>query len=89
MGKELTLHEKVELGEEAKRLLAPGSMFNRVVTTLTAEYMNELIQSDVGGLTASAAHASMKALNDIKGRLKMIENDATMAVAKAKKHGHE
>jgi hypothetical protein len=89
MGRELTLHEKIELGEEAKRLLAPGSMFNKIVTALLVEYTDVLIQAPVGDLTAHAAHASMKALNDIKGRMQIIANDATMAKDKAKKHGHE
>lgn len=78
MANKLSYHEKVELAEEAKRLLSPNSMFNKIVNGLIVECHEKLIQAEVGSLTASAAHASMKALNDIKIRLQIFVNDVTM-----------
>lgn len=75
----LSVEQKVQLAEEAKLLLAPGSMFNKIVTALTAECMEELIQNDVGSLTATRAHGTMKGLNEIKGRLQVLVNDAIVA----------
>jgi len=79
MTKELSLEQKQELAAEADRLLEPGSMFNAIVTLLVGESVAQLVEADIGGLTATAAHARIKALEDIKGRLRILKNDATMA----------
>lgn len=73
------LEKKEALAAEAGRLLQPGSMFNQIITSLTSECIQELTNAAIGDLTATAAHAKLKALNDIKGRLRSIQNDATMA----------
>lgn len=85
MGKTLTHDEIIELGENAKHLLAPGSLFNRVVTTLVAEAVAELTAAPVYDLTARHAHARMKSLEDIKQRLQLLVNDATVASKKVNK----
>lgn len=74
-----TPEEVQELAATAKALLAPGSTFNRVVNTLVAEAVAELTAAPMYDLTARRAHARMKALEDIKQRLRTLENDATMA----------
>lgn len=87
MGKELSYQEKMELAEEAKRLLSPTSMFNKIVNSLVIEYHDKLMRSSLRSDEATEAHAGLKALNDIKTYLKIIENDAIMAKDKAEKQG--
>lgn len=87
MSKERSYHETLELGEEAKRLLEPGSMFNRIINGLVLEYHQGLMDAALNSTEAIAAHAGLKALNDVKGRIKMVENDAVVARDKAKKQG--
>ena len=79
MGKERTPEEVEELAAGAKALLAPGSLFNRVVNGLVVECMEELTSAPLYDLTARRAHARMKSLEDIKQRLTSLVNDATMA----------
>jgi hypothetical protein len=43
-----------------------------------AEYVRQLIQADVGSLTAAAAHASMKVLDGVRNTLQTYINEATM-----------
>lgn len=76
--------ELQELAAEAERLLAPGSLFNRIVKTILADTMQELIQAPLYDLTAQAAHAKMRALESIKGQLQIVVNDAKMASRKGK-----
>lgn len=80
----LSAVERDELAAEAKSMLAPGSMFNRVVTELVKEAIAELTAAPLYDLTARAAHARMKSLEDIKQRLKVIQDDALMASRKGK-----
>lgn len=42
---------------------------------LQEEYLTQLIQAEVGGLTASTAHASMKVLEAVKDRLQAMVNE--------------
>lgn len=84
MGK-LTPEEVQELGATAKSMLAPGSAFNRIVNTLVAEAVTELTAAPMYDLTARRAHARMKSLEDIKARLRTLENDATMATRRNNK----
>lgn len=80
MGKpELSSEERSELAATAKALLAPGSIFNKIVTALVAECVVELASAPLYDLTARQAHARMKSLEDIKQRLQVFVNDATMA----------
>lgn len=79
MGKDTSYEEIQELGANAKAMLAPGSTFNRVVTTLVAECVRELASAPLYDLTAQQAHARMRSLEDIKARLQILINDAMMA----------
>lgn len=79
----LSYQQKVELAEEAKRLLSKESLFNQIISGLVIEYHQNLIDSEIGSIQSQAAHAGLKALNDIKGRLRVVENDATMAKNRA------
>ena len=84
MTQKMTLEAKQALAKEADLLLKDDSLFNSIVNVLIQECMVELLEAPIGDLTATAAHARMKGLNDIKGRLRMIKNDATMAKHRAK-----
>lgn len=79
MALSLTLEQKAEIAAESERLLNPGSTFNKIVTVLVDECIQELVTADVGDLTATRAHARMKALNDIKARIKALQNDYLIA----------
>jgi hypothetical protein len=85
MGKEVTPEERQELAAAAKAMLAPNSVFNRIVNTLVAECLTELTSAPLYDLTAQQAHARMKSLEDIKQRLNVLMNDAVMANQRNKK----
>lgn len=72
----------IEDAEEAKRLLAPASIFNRIVSELLAEHVETLLNVPVGDLTAASAHASMKSLNDIKIRMRTFVTNANFEAKK-------
>jgi hypothetical protein len=76
--------EMHELAAEAKAMLAPGSLFNKICTNLVAEAVAELTAAPMYDLTARAAHARMKALEDIKQRLKIFQDNALVASRKGK-----
>lgn len=69
---------EIEQYAEMAKELEENKIFQSIITTLLAESIQELVNADVGGLTAQAAHARIKALNEIKGRIKAFQNDATM-----------
>lgn len=77
--RELSFDEKAELAATAKAMLAPGSVFNKIVTALVSEAVTELASAPLYDLTARQAHARMKSLEDIKVRLQIFINDVTMA----------
>lgn len=52
--------------------------FQQALIELRKRYYTELMEAGVGTLTATAAHAKLKALEDIPGQLKIFINDATM-----------
>lgn len=81
---ELSREELLELAAEAERLLAPNSLFQRILKTITADAVAELVQAPLYDLTAQAAHARMRALESIRGQLQIIVNDAKMASRKGK-----
>lgn len=87
MGKQLSLEERVTLGDEAKRLLAEGSMFNRILSEVTRDYIAALLTTNPGSQEAIACHSGLKALQHIKESVKVIENDAAVARKEIKKQG--
>lgn len=52
--------------------------FGVVFAGLQAKYIQQLLQANVGDLTAASAHASMKVLEDVKGELKLFHNEIKM-----------
>jgi len=49
-----------------------------IFENLQQEYLQQLIQAEVGGLTAATAHARIKALEDIRNSLQSVVNDQLM-----------
>ncbi len=77
--KDLSLEQKIELAEDAKRYLAPNSLLNVLITQLTKESMDAFVAYDVGSDKARDAHGRIRALNEIKTALKAIIDDVTVA----------
>jgi hypothetical protein len=63
-----------ERAAEARSILN-SPILKQAFADLQAEYVSKLIQAEVGGLTASTAHASMKVLGDVEARLQSYVND--------------
>lgn len=72
----------LELAREARVLLNSES-FNKIVTHLVAEQIGILENSDVGSLTATTAHATVRALNQIKQGLRSLANNIEFEESKA------
>lgn len=70
------------IGGEAKRL-AGSVLFQSVLNALVADYMDELMRSSPASEAGQTAHAALRGLNDIKNRLKVLENDAYVATKEA------
>ena len=79
--RELSPLELQERAADARSLLN-SPVVKEVFDRLQAEYLQDLIQAPVGGLTAVHAHASMKALADVRAGLERVINDATFAARK-------
>ena len=75
--KQLSAMEIEERASEARAILASPAM-KYAFDELTAEYMEQLIQAEVGGLTAATAHASMKVLRDVQSRLQTFITEEKM-----------
>jgi ABC-type microcin C transport system duplicated ATPase subunit YejF len=63
-----------ERAAEARNIINSPTM-QAVFEELNAEYTEQLIQAEVGGLTASTAHASMKVLRGVQMRLQSYVTD--------------
>lgn len=72
--KQLSAIEIEERAAEARNILNSPTM-KSIWEELQAEYTEQLIQAEVGGLTASTAHASMKVLRDVQSRLQTYVTD--------------
>jgi hypothetical protein len=57
------------------RHLQTSKAFILLMEDLREEYTERLIQAEVNSLTATTAHASMKVLADIEGRLRSYRHD--------------
>ena len=66
-------HEIEERAAEARSILN-SAVFQQAVEDLNKEYIQRLIQNDVGTLTAATAHASMKVLSEVQAKLKTYIN---------------
>lgn len=67
--------------EELRDLASDANMcihsrgFQYVLETMQAKYLQELVNAEVGSLTAASAHASMKVLEDVKNGFSVINNE--------------
>lgn len=70
-------HNKLmEMSADARAFLNSPA-FDHIFEQMKAQNMQELIQADVGSLTAASAHASMKVLENFKSRLQSLANEET------------
>lgn len=74
---EPSLDQRLLLSNEAKRLIG-DPLFNGVLSSLVKDYMQQLMTTKPGSEEGLVAHASINALEDIKKRLKALENDGVM-----------
>jgi hypothetical protein len=65
----LNNYEVEERAMEAEALLV-NSVLNSALDDIHSRHMGTLLEADVGSLTASAAHASLKAITDLRNQLK-------------------
>lgn len=72
-----TDEEVEELSSEA-RMLLNSRVFSMALEDLQGRYVQCLLTNDVGSLTATTAHASMKVLDDVRGALQAYINEAAM-----------
>lgn len=73
----LSDHEIFERATESIALVE-NPVFREALKELRKRYYSELMEAGVGTLTATAAHAKLKALEDIPGQLAIFINDAKM-----------
>lgn len=78
--------EREERAADARALLA-NPLLKEILAELEDRSIQELRQADLGGLTAQAAHARIKALDEIKAHLKSIVSDEKMASRERKVRG--
>ncbi len=74
---EPSIDQRLLLSDEAKRLLG-DPLFNGVLSSLVKDYMQQLMGTRPGSEEGTVAHASLNALEDIKKRLKALENDGVV-----------
>lgn len=71
--------ERLELGKEAERLLADGSLFNRIVNTCVTDSVIVMSSSPPNADLALSQQAVLFGLNAIKDRIRSIANDGIVA----------
>lgn len=72
---ELSDFQLDEMAAEAKNL-QNSKVLQLVFERLEADYVAKLKAANIGDLTVPALHASMKALEDVKGHIKNFITDA-------------
>lgn len=83
MKRNLLPHEIEERAAEARSFIN-SPLVEEIFNDLQQEYLDRLIQAEVGDLTAAAAHASMKVLADVRNKLQSYVNDQLMLRKKGK-----
>jgi hypothetical protein len=73
----LNNHEVTEKAAQAESLLA-SEVFNSAMNGVYSRAVGILLEAEVGSLTASGAHATMKAVIDIRSQLEQFINDDKM-----------
>lgn len=74
---EENVESRLAVATEAKRLLS-DPLFNGVLAALLKDYLQQLMSSAPGSPEGLVAHSSLNALDDIKKRLRALENDGAM-----------
>lgn len=67
-------HEIAERAAEARSLLA-SDLVTEVFDGLRERYVQQLVQADVGSLTAHTLHARIQVLAAVRGELQSVVND--------------
>lgn len=74
----MTTHEeyerRLEIANAASELLATP-FFNKVITHMVANTIKKLVAEPVGSLTATDAHATLRALESLKAELTTMASD--------------
>jgi hypothetical protein len=73
----LSNHEVEEKAAEAESLLA-SEVFQSAMNGVYSRAVGTLLSTEVGSLTATGAHATMKAIIDIRSQLEDFINDHKM-----------
>ena len=73
----LSDHEVEEKSADAREILY-HPVFKGAVEDVYSRAEGILLEAEVGSLTASAAHATMKAITDIRNQLEQYVNDYKM-----------
>lgn len=81
---EENVESRLAIAKEAKRLLS-DPLFNGVLAALLKDYLQQLMASAPGSPEGIVAHSSLNALDDIKKRLRAIENDGVVLLNKLAK----
>lgn len=66
-----------ERAAEARNLLE-NTLLNEALDTIYSKAVTQLLNVDVGSLTAATAHAMMKAIPAVRSQLESYVNDAKM-----------
>lgn len=74
---ELSDTEKLALGDEAKRLL-DSALFNGLVSSILKEQLSVFTAEELHSPKSDTAHATIRALDDIKKSLRVLSNDAAV-----------
>lgn len=72
-----TKEARLELGRQAEALLK-SEIFNKIITHLTATYVQKLMTEPVGSLTANSTHATLLALKDIKQAVEVLASEVAV-----------
>jgi len=75
--KRLSEHEVDERAAEAQSILN-NSVFTDALDDVYSRALGTLLNADVGSLTASTAHATMKAVRDVRTQLEQYVSDKKM-----------
>lgn len=70
--------DEVEERAAEARALLNNPVLKQAMEDTRKEYLRQLIQADVGSLTAATAHASMKVLEGVLQQLQVYVNDAVV-----------
>lgn len=73
----LSNYEADERAAEAKAILS-NPVFRRAMQDVYSGAVNRLVSADINSLTASAAHAMMKAVIDVQKQLEQYIDDSKM-----------